>query len=70
MKPVTLYKDKAGECRWKLIAKNGKIIDASTEGFKTKWGCLNNLHLVKEAMYSEIGEFGEGFMDEWLEDLT
>ena len=36
------YKDKVGEWRWKVTAANGKVIDASTEGFSTKWSARRN----------------------------
>lgn len=36
---VKIYADVAGEWRWSLVAKNGKIVADSSEGYKTKWGC-------------------------------
>jgi uncharacterized protein YegP (UPF0339 family) len=36
------YKDKAGEWRWHRTASNGKIVGASTEGYKNKSDCEEN----------------------------
>ncbi len=35
---VEAYQDKAGEWRWRLKAKNGRIIADGAEGYKTKSG--------------------------------
>lgn len=42
-----LYKDKAGEYRFRLKASNGHIILAS-EGYKEKAGCNNGIESVKK----------------------
>lgn len=42
-----LYKDKAGEYRWKLIAPNGQTI-AVGEGYKTKDSAKNGIESVKK----------------------
>ena len=42
-----LYKDKAGEFRFRLKASNGQIILAS-EGYKAKSGCINGIESVKK----------------------
>ncbi|HPX27898.1 MAG: hypothetical protein BWX78_01118 [Firmicutes bacterium ADurb.Bin099] len=42
-----LYKDKAGEFRFRLKAKNGETIAAS-EGYTTKPACLNGIESVKK----------------------
>ena len=36
------YKDSKNEWRWKRIAPNGKIVGASTEGYKNKSDCEAN----------------------------
>lgn len=36
------YKDSKGDWRWKRIAPNGKIVGASTEGYKNKASCIAN----------------------------
>ena len=42
-----VYLDKAGEYRFRLKAKNGKII-AVSEGYTGKAGCLNGIESVKK----------------------
>ena len=42
-----VYKDKAGEFRFRLKARNGEIILAS-EGYKEKKTCLNGIESVKK----------------------
>lgn len=41
-----VYKDKAGEFRFRLKASNGQAILAS-EGYKTKASCMNGVESVK-----------------------
>jgi len=41
-----IYKDPKSEWRWRMTAKNGKIVGASSEAFKTKAGAARNLVLV------------------------
>jgi uncharacterized protein YegP (UPF0339 family) len=36
------YKDKANEWRWRRTAPNGKIVGASSEGYKNKTDCQKN----------------------------
>jgi len=43
-----LFKDKAGEYRWRLRHENGNIIADSGEGYTTKQGALNGIQSVKE----------------------
>ncbi len=51
-----IYKDKAGEFRFRLKAKNGEII-AVSEGYKTKTSCENGVQSVKKnAPEAEISE--------------
>lgn len=42
-----VYKDKAGEFRFRLKAKNGEII-ATSEGYKTMDSCKNGIESVKK----------------------
>lgn len=42
-----LYKDNAGEFRFRLKARNGENI-ASSEGYKTKSNCLNGIESVRK----------------------
>lgn len=41
-----LYKDKAGEFRFRLKARNGEII-ATGEGYKSKDGCKNGIDSIR-----------------------
>lgn len=41
-----IYKDKAGEFRFRLKAANGEII-ASSEGYASKQSCENGINSVK-----------------------
>ncbi len=51
-----MYKDKAGEYRFRLKAKNGEII-ATSEGYTSKAGCENGIASVKKnAPEAEIEE--------------
>ena len=54
-----VYKDKAGELRFRLKAKNGQII-AVSEGYAAKASCMNGIESVKanapEAPVEEIEE--------------
>ena len=42
-----VYKDQAGEWRWKLRASNARVIADSSEGYKNKQDCVHGLGLVK-----------------------
>lgn len=42
-----LYKDKAGEYRFRLKAGNGQVI-AVSEGYRTKTSALNGINSVKQ----------------------
>ena len=42
-----VYKDKKGEFRFRLKARNGEVI-AVSEGYKAKPSCLNGLESVKK----------------------
>lgn len=42
-----IFKDRAGEYRFRLLASNGQIILAS-EGYSTKNACLNGIAAVKK----------------------
>ena len=51
-----VYKDKAGEYRFRLKATNGEII-ATGEGYKAKSGCMNGIESIrKNAPDAEIVE--------------
>ena len=51
-----MYQDKGGEYRFRLKAKNGRIIGTS-EGYSAKAGCLNGIESVMQnAAGAEIEE--------------
>jgi uncharacterized protein len=43
-----LYKDKAGEYRWRLVAPNGQTIASSGEGYTTKESAKSGIESVKK----------------------
>lgn len=43
-----LYQDKAGEWRWRLKAKNGQIVAASSEGYKAKSDAEKAIQSIKD----------------------
>ena len=50
-----VYKDRAGEWRWRLRASNNRVIADSSEGYKNKQNCVHGIGLVKqEAVGAEI----------------
>ena len=56
---VEIYKDASGEFRWRLRAKNGRIIANSGDGYKNKADAEHAIGLVKNAT-----------SDTKIEDLT
>ena len=42
-----VYKDDAGELRWRLRSTNGKVIADSGEGYKTKRALENAIGLIQ-----------------------
>lgn len=47
MAKFEIYKDKAGEWRWRLKSGNGVQIASSGEGYSDKSACLNGIKAVK-----------------------
>jgi hypothetical protein len=43
----SIYKDRAGEYRWRLVATNGRTIADSAEGYRSKADCGAGIQLVK-----------------------
>lgn len=46
---VRVYRDSAGEIRWKMKAKNGSITSGPEEGFRSKRNAVNNIEAVRKA---------------------
>jgi len=42
-----VYKDNAGEFRWRLKAANGKVIATASEGYKAKADCEKGIESIK-----------------------
>jgi uncharacterized protein YegP (UPF0339 family) len=42
-----VYRDKAGEYRWRLRAANNEVVADSNEGYRTKRSCLHGIEVVK-----------------------
>ncbi|MEF8790051.1 MAG: HVO_2922 family protein, partial [Haloarculaceae archaeon] len=42
-----VYRDSAGEWRWRLVASNGNIIADSGEGYSSKQGAERGIESVK-----------------------
>jgi uncharacterized protein YegP (UPF0339 family) len=47
---VEVYKDKAGEFRFRVKDTDGKVIAMPTRGYETKAECLKTLELVKNTL--------------------
>jgi uncharacterized protein len=43
-----VYKDKAGEYRFRLKAANGEVIATTSEGYRSKKSCMNGIQSVKK----------------------
>lgn len=52
----TLYKDKAGEWRWRLKHQNGNILATSSEGYSAKAGALKCIENVKGSADADVVE--------------
>lgn len=61
--PVEIYKDKKGEFRFRVKAKNGKII-AVSEGYKSKQSCEGGIESLCNTLYDPI--YGASY----VKDLT
>lgn len=48
MSKFDLFKDAAGEWRWNLLAKNGRVV-ATSEGYKTRAGAVKGARAVQKA---------------------
>lgn len=46
---VKFYRDKHGEWRWKVVARNNRIIADSGEGYKNKADCEAGYQLTQAA---------------------
>ena len=49
-----VYKDAAGEWRWRLLAGNERIIADSGEGYQHRQDCLHGIELVKDSKDAQV----------------
>jgi len=49
-----VYKDDAGEWRWRLKAANGKVLADSGEGYSSKTACKEGIDLVKASANADV----------------
>lgn len=47
---IEIFKDEAGEWRWRIKAANGKIVATSGEGFTRKWSARRAAKRVLSAL--------------------
>jgi len=43
---LTYYTDAEGDWRWKIVAKSGRVVGASTEGYRRLTDCEKNVSLL------------------------
>ncbi len=55
-KAVEVYKDADSKWRWRAVAKNGKIIDASEQGYSTKRYAIGKAERYAETYGIEVSE--------------
>jgi uncharacterized protein YegP (UPF0339 family) len=48
---ITIYKDKKKELRWRMIAKNGRILADSGEGYKRISALKHSLNVIYRTSY-------------------
>lgn len=49
-----IYRDKKKEFRWRLLARNGKIIADSGEGYRTRTACKKSILRVCESATAKV----------------
>ena len=55
-----IYKDENGDWRWRLVARNGRIIAVSGEGYKRRGHAEDMVHKIRSlALETEIRIVGE-----------
>jgi len=60
-----VYKDNAGEFRWRLFAQNGKVIADSGEGYKNRGDCVHGARLV--ASIAAVAGIWDADNEKWIE---
>ena len=62
MKPthyLHIRRDRAGEYRWHVRARNGRIVADSGEGYKTPAGCLKGFRSLVGAVLKGRVDYGK-----------
>jgi len=54
-----VYRDMAGEWRWRLWSENGRKIASSGEGYRNKADCLRGIEIVQSSNGASITEQGQ-----------
>lgn len=49
-----MYKDNAGEWRWRYDAVNGRTISVSSEGYKKRSDCERSIEIMKGSSSSPV----------------
>jgi len=62
-----IYRDKAGEYRWRLVARNGRIRADSGEGYTRKYDCQR---AIWGAIYDLSRMLGFGMDMDWIRRNT
>jgi uncharacterized protein YegP (UPF0339 family) len=69
MNTVQIYKDAAGEWRWRLVASNGQTVATSGEGYKN----LSHCEEMVNSMWTRFGEadilIAQDVRVRWLDSL-
>lgn len=56
MSHYKLYKDTAGQWRWRYVSSNGRTIADSAEGYWNKADAINGINLMKASYNSPVYE--------------
>lgn len=51
-----IYKDSAGQWRWRLYANNNRVVADSAESYHNKQDCLAGINLVKMSSGAPVRE--------------
>ena len=51
---IEYEQDSRGKWRWKLVARNGRIVDASSQGYIRKIDCINNAVYIADKMHGAL----------------
>ena len=57
---IEFYEDSANEYRWRVISGNNEKVGASSEGFNTKQGAVDNLKLTVQIATKALATLPDG----------